>query len=82
MNHKLSPVEQAELVALYEGGASMLALAKKFECHRHTVVRHLRRAGIEVRPQKKMTPHLVTKATQLYEDGRRRAGGAVSHAHE
>jgi predicted nucleic acid-binding Zn-ribbon protein len=65
MNRKLNPDELAELVALYEDGVSMLELSRKFETHRHTVVAHLRRAGVDVRPQKKMNPRLVTKAKQL-----------------
>ena len=69
INRKLNPDDLAELVALYEDGASMLELSRKFETHRHTVVAHLRRAGVDVRPQKKMNPRLVTKAKQLYDDG-------------
>lgn len=66
MNRKLSPDEQAALVAQYHSGASMLELAKKFECHRHTVMRLLRKAGVDIRPQKKMTPALVAQAAALY----------------
>jgi DNA-directed RNA polymerase specialized sigma24 family protein len=69
MNRKLNPDEQAELVALYRAGASMVELSRKFETHRNTVVAHLRRAGVEIRPLKKMTPHLVDRAKQLYADG-------------
>jgi predicted DNA-binding protein YlxM (UPF0122 family) len=66
MHRKLNSDEQAELVALYQAGASMLELSRKFECHRNTVVRHLEKAGIDVRPQKKMTPDLVAQATAFY----------------
>jgi len=66
MHRKLNPDEQAELVRLYQAGASMLELSRKFECHRNTVVRHLEKAGVDVRPQKKMTPDLVAQATALY----------------
>jgi DNA-binding CsgD family transcriptional regulator len=69
MNRKLNPGEQAELVALYRAGASMLELSRKFETHRNTVVAHLRRAGVEIRPQRKMTPELVAQATALYGNG-------------
>src|SRR4051812_9971895 len=69
MNRKLSPAEQAELVRLYQAGASMLELSRKFESHRHSIARHLARTGIDVRPQKKMTPQLVERAKQLYADG-------------
>ncbi|WP_431238863.1 helix-turn-helix domain-containing protein [Mycolicibacterium aichiense] len=54
---------------LYEAGASMLQLAEKFECHRHTVMRQLKKAGVEIRPQKLMTPELVARATALYVQG-------------
>jgi DNA-directed RNA polymerase specialized sigma24 family protein len=69
MNRKLSPDEQAELVMQYEGGASMLELAKRFECHRHTVMRLLQTEGVRIRPQKKMTTELVSRATVLYNQG-------------
>lgn len=51
---------------LYEAGASMLELSRKFECHRHTVMRLLRKAGGEIRPHKIMTPELVSRAATLY----------------
>lgn len=70
MNRKLSLGEQAELVALYEAGASMLELSRKFECHRHTVMRLLQKAGVELRPQRKMTPELVAQAIALYAQDR------------
>lgn len=44
----------------------MAKLAEKFECHRHTVVRALEKAGIATRPQTKMTPDLVAQAAALY----------------
>lgn len=66
MNRKLTLDEQAELAALYEAGTSMVELAKKFECHRNTVLRHLESVGVKVRPQKLMTPELVARATALY----------------
>jgi DNA-directed RNA polymerase specialized sigma24 family protein len=69
MNRKLNPDEQAELVVLYQAGASMLELSRKFETHRNTVVAHLRRAGVEIRPQRKMTPRLLDRAKLLYADG-------------
>lgn len=54
---------------LYESGVSMLELSRRFGAHRHTVARHLERAGIEVRAQKKMTPELLDRARALYEAG-------------
>lgn len=47
----------------------MQNLARKFECHRHTVMRHLQRAGVEIRPQRKMTPELVAQSAALYANG-------------
>ncbi|WP_131824128.1 helix-turn-helix domain-containing protein [Mycobacteroides abscessus] len=66
---KLSVVERSELVALYEAGASALELARKFECHRQTVARQLKKAGVELREQRKLTPQLLSRARALYEQG-------------
>jgi hypothetical protein len=66
INRKLDPGEQAELVALYQAGVSMLELSRKFEYHRHTVMRLLQKSGVEIRPQKLMTHELVSRATALY----------------
>lgn len=65
-NRKLSPTDLKELCELYEAGSSMVQLAEKFECHRHTVMRLLKKAGVEIRPQRKMTTELVARATALY----------------
>ena len=46
----------------------MAELSRKFECHRHTVMRQLQKDGIEIRPQKKMSNALVARATALYAD--------------
>ena len=43
----------------------MAKLAEKFECHRHPVMRALKNAGIEIRPQRKMTAELVAQAAAL-----------------
>ncbi|MDB2217737.1 hypothetical protein [Mycobacteroides abscessus] len=66
---KLGTVERSELVTLYEAGASALELARKFECHRQTVARQLKKAGVELREQKKLTPQLLSRARALYEQG-------------
>jgi hypothetical protein len=66
MNRKLSPDDVKELCTLYEAGQSMVQLAEKFECHRHTVMRLLKKSGVEIRPQKLMTADLVAQATALY----------------
>jgi DNA-directed RNA polymerase specialized sigma24 family protein len=69
MNHRLNPSQQAQLMAQYQNGMSTRELARLFEINRHTVAKHLRRGGVVVRPQLKMTPHRVQQATRLYADG-------------
>ncbi|WP_153995399.1 helix-turn-helix domain-containing protein [Mycobacteroides abscessus] len=66
---KLGAVERSELVALYEAGASALELARKFECHRQTVARQLKKADVELREQKKLTRQLLSRAGALYKQG-------------
>lgn len=70
LNRKLSLVDLKQLCDLYEAGESMRNLVRKCECHRHTVMRHLQRAGVEIRPQRRMTPELVDRAGALYSGGR------------
>lgn len=41
----LSPVEQTEVVAKYESGMSMTAIADQYGCHYTTIGRILRRRG-------------------------------------
>ncbi|WP_406158271.1 hypothetical protein [Streptomyces canus] len=65
----LSPDEVAELVEAYRHGATEQALARKYGVHRHTVDRHLERAGVAKRPMTKMTPAKVEQAKQLYGRG-------------
>jgi hypothetical protein len=55
----------------------MLDLSKKFETHRHTVARQLAQAGIEIRPQRKMTPELLAQATVLYNHDQPTTSGLV-----
>lgn len=65
----LSPDEVAELVEAYRHGVEMNELARRYGVHRHTVDRHLERAGVSKRPMVKMTAERVTKAKELYEQG-------------
>jgi DNA invertase Pin-like site-specific DNA recombinase len=65
----LSPDEAAELVEAYRRGATELSLARRYGVHRHTVDRHLERAGVTKRPMVKMTPARVEQAKELYEQG-------------
>ncbi|PEG33009.1 helix-turn-helix domain containing protein [Mycolicibacterium agri] len=69
MNRRLSPAEQTQLVEEYRGGRSTYELAHQFRIHRRTVVTHLERHGVPVRPQLKMTPTVVEQAKRLYADG-------------
>lgn len=65
----LSPEEVAELVEAYRRGAGQRELAKRYGVHRHTVDRHLERAGVAKRAVVKMTPARVEQAKELYQQG-------------
>jgi DNA-directed RNA polymerase specialized sigma24 family protein len=69
MNRKLNPAERAELAEQYRIGTSALDLARRFKIHRQTVAAHLKREGVAVRRQLKMTPDLIDHAKQLYAEG-------------
>ena len=69
MNRKLSSAERAQLVELYQAGASALELARQFNMHRQTVARQLIKAGVELRGQLKRTPQLTEQAKKLYAEG-------------
>ncbi|MBQ1089661.1 helix-turn-helix domain-containing protein [Streptomyces sp. B93] len=68
--HKiLSPDEVVELIKEYRRGATERELSRRYGVHRHTVDRHLERAGVVKRPMVKMTPIRVARAKELYEQG-------------
>jgi transposase-like protein len=69
MHRKLNLGEQAELVELYGAGASMVELAEKFECHRQTIARQLKKAGVTLREQQVRSPDFDQRARTLYEQG-------------
>lgn len=61
-HRKLNRDEKAELITLYESGSSMVELSQKFECHRQTVARQLKKAGVELREQQIRTPDFDQRA--------------------
>jgi DNA invertase Pin-like site-specific DNA recombinase len=68
-NRMLTPSEATELVEAYRHGGTPRALAKQYGVHRHTVDRHLERAGIAKRPVIKITAPRVARAKDLYAKG-------------
>ena len=59
-----------QLVFRYQGGASVVQIAKEFGINRETALEHLKRAGISRRPHvRKLTDQLVQKAGRLYATG-------------
>ncbi|QEM43585.1 helix-turn-helix domain-containing protein [Mycolicibacterium grossiae] len=69
MNRKLSNSDLKAVIELYEAGESMPKLAEKFECHRQTIARQLRKAGVTLREQQIRTPEFNAHARTLYEQG-------------
>lgn len=65
----LTPAEVTELVEAYRRGASVRELARQYGTHRHTVDRHLERAGVVKRPVVKMTAAKISRAKELYAQG-------------
>ncbi|HEY8202260.1 MAG TPA: hypothetical protein VII47_13025, partial [Actinomycetota bacterium] len=63
-NH-LTPDAAAELVAMYQVGATIGELADRFNVHRTTVTANLVRAGVD-RRRKGLGPEQVEEATRLY----------------
>jgi DNA invertase Pin-like site-specific DNA recombinase len=69
MTRRLSPDELNQLIDLYNHGLSTYKLARQFGTDRHTIARHLRQGGVELRPRQKLTPELTEQAKHLYADG-------------
>lgn len=65
-NRKLSPGELGELVTAYEAGASQVELTQRFGLHEQTVRAHLRRQGVRIRPQQKLTEAEENEVVRLY----------------
>lgn len=69
-NHKLKPAEVAALVAAYEAGVSIAALAIQFELHYETARAHLLRNGVALRGNAKpATPAQRRTILRLHEEG-------------
>jgi lambda repressor-like predicted transcriptional regulator len=68
-NRKLSTDELAELVECYRRGSLASELAERYGIHRQTVIAHLKREGVTVRPQVKLTAPMVEQAAELYAEG-------------
>jgi hypothetical protein len=64
----INPAMRAELAARYESGATIGDLAAWSGAHRQTVVRHLVRAGIELR-RLGLTGKQAQIASDMYLDG-------------
>lgn len=64
----ITPALRAELAARYEAGATIRELAAWSGAHRQTVVRHLARAGVELR-RLGLTGEQAQNARDLYVEG-------------
>ncbi|MDT5255116.1 MAG: hypothetical protein QOD10_196 [Mycobacterium sp.] len=69
MTRRLSPDELDQALELYRLGKSTYKLARQFGTDRHTITRHLRQGGVELRSRQKLTPQLTEQAKRLYADG-------------
>ena len=68
--HRLTSLEHAELVRLYEAGESVTALKQMYSINRETVLIHLKRAGVTRLPNiRKLNDNEVQQAAALYAEG-------------
>jgi DNA-directed RNA polymerase specialized sigma24 family protein len=68
VQRRLRPRQVEQLVAEYETGASIQALAKRWRLHRTTVAEHLHRADVEIR-QRGIPTDQRYEVIRLYEKG-------------
>lgn len=70
-NAGLSEDQRAELLGLYEGGASTYELARRFKIRRDMVTTYLKRAGLAVRPGPRLAlgESAEREAARLYASG-------------
>jgi uncharacterized protein YjcR len=64
----LDASEVSSLVQDYQGGMTVYELAEKYGCHRQTVARQLKAAGVRMRGQAP-TEEQVREGAALYESG-------------
>lgn len=69
MNRKLTPTQRAKLAEEYRFGMSALELARKYQVHRQTIARQLKKEGVLLREQLKRTPQLTEQAKAFYAAG-------------
>lgn len=64
---RLDEPELLQLIASYLDGESVAVLARHFELHEHTVHQHLNRMEIPRHRYRKIKPHQVAEAIELYQ---------------
>lgn len=69
IQNRLAADTVAEVVAVYQSGATIKELVSRFEISRTTVTAHLRRAGIETR-YRRLDHGQIEEAARLYTDGK------------
>lgn len=64
----LSDSEISEIISKYKAGKSTYELAEEYGCHRYTISKHLKEAGIEVSNRVARKESLVGLILQLYSE--------------
>lgn len=81
---RLSAEQASALIADYEAGASVLAVARKYRVAPETATRRIRLAGVPIRSIKPgLTPDQVVRARELHASGWSyvRIGAALGFSH-
>jgi len=66
-NKSMTETEITGIITGHKNGLSISDLAHKFNCHRNTVINHLRKHGIEV-TNSKISPEHSVEILQLYKN--------------
>ena len=69
IQHRLGPDQVTELVASYQAGTTVNALARTYRIDRTTVLEHLRRQGVQRRHPRRLQQADIDKAVELYGEG-------------